>query len=182
METCVSSDDELLRLAREFDHQALERIYDVYSPGLYRYAMRLLGNAMLAEDCVAETFTRFLQSLEKHRGPREHLQAFLYRSAHNWIVDHYRRSDRNAELDEDLQDGDRSTEERASDHLHQEKIRSALQKLTPDQHQVIVLKYLEGWDNEAISRAVAKPVGAVKSLQHRALERLRGLLKEEDVT
>jgi RNA polymerase sigma-70 factor (ECF subfamily) len=41
---------------------------------------------------------------------------------------------------------------------------------------VVALKFLEGWENEAIARALHKPVGAVKSLQHRALERLKQIL------
>jgi DNA-directed RNA polymerase specialized sigma24 family protein len=53
---------------------ALAEIYDTYRPGLYRYAMRLLGDASLAEDCVAETFARFLKALHTRQGPREHLQ------------------------------------------------------------------------------------------------------------
>ena len=57
-----------------------------------------------------------------------------------------------------------------------QQVRSALALLTPDQRQVIMLKYLEEWENEDIARALNKPVGAVKSLQHRAIESLRRLL------
>jgi RNA polymerase sigma-70 factor (ECF subfamily) len=55
-------------------------------------------------------------------------------------------------------------------------VRSALFHLTPDQRQVILLRYVEGWELEEIARAVQKPVGAVKALQHRAVARLRRLL------
>jgi RNA polymerase sigma-70 factor (ECF subfamily) len=56
----------------------------------------------------------------------------------------------------------------------------AIKTLMPDQQQVIALKYLEGWDNEEIAHSVKKPIGAVKSLQHRALAVLRRLLEDED--
>ncbi len=85
--------------------QALAEIYDRYSPGLYAYAMRLLGDACLAEDCVSETFARFLKSLRAGQGPEAYLQAYLYRIAHNWITDHYRRQPM-LDLDEDLRAGD----------------------------------------------------------------------------
>ncbi len=52
--------------------------------------------------------------------------------------------------------------------------------LTPEQRQVISLKYLEDWTNEEIARSLNKPVGAVKSLQHRALGSLRRLLLKEE--
>lgn len=182
MENNVPSDPDLLDLARKFDHQALARIYDTYSPGLYRYAMRLLGDHSLAEDCVAETFSRFLQALRAKRGPDSFLQAYLYRMAHNWIVDQYRRNPiQPMELTEEHRDEYADPEKDAGLHLRQERLRMAIKKLTPDQQQVIALKYLEGWENEEIARALKKPVGAVKSVQHRALASLQRTLGDEDL-
>lgn len=172
------TEHELLRAAHTFDEYALAEVYDLYSPRLYRYAARLLGNVQAAEDCVAETFNRFLKALQAGRGPRDHLQAYLFRTAHNWIVDHYRRAPESETLKDDLPD-DVNVEESARLNLRQERVRAALGQLTSDQQQVIALKYLEDWDNEEIARAVHKPVGAVKSLQHRALERLKKLLLDE---
>ena len=83
MRDSVSSEQELLQRASQLETAALAEIYDLYSPGLYRYAMRLIGDATVAEDCVAETFARFLRSLQKRLGLRDHLQAYLYRIAHN---------------------------------------------------------------------------------------------------
>jgi RNA polymerase sigma-70 factor (ECF subfamily) len=60
------------------------------------------------------------------------------------------------------------------------RIRAALALLTPDQRQVVSLKYLEGWDNEQIALTLRKPVGSVKSLQHRALGALRRALSEKE--
>ena len=87
----MTDDTELLQQAWRFEEQALAAIYDRFSPGLYRYAWRLLGDVHLAEECVAETFSRFLHALQGGRGPQEYLQAYLYRVAHNWITDYYRR-------------------------------------------------------------------------------------------
>jgi RNA polymerase sigma-70 factor (ECF subfamily) len=80
-----------LSAAQRFEPEALAAIYDAYSPRIYAYAMRLLGDYDLAEECVAETFTRFLQALYVGRGPRNNLRAYLYRTAHNWITDRFRR-------------------------------------------------------------------------------------------
>ena len=87
----MPSEHELLQRAHRFDRQALGEIYDKYSPGLYCYAMRLLGDVDLSEECVAETFNRFLRALRRDGGPQNHLQAYLYRVAHNWITDRWRR-------------------------------------------------------------------------------------------
>jgi len=177
MRNLVPKEQELLKLASQLDTTALAEIYDCYSPGLYRYAMRLLGHASLAEDCVAEAFTRFLQSLQNHRGPRDHLQAYLYRIAHNWIVDLYRDHEETIALSEALR-SENAPEEEAAKRIRQQQVRKAIRSLTPDQQKVITLKYLEDWSNEEIARVLHKPVGAVKSLQHRALLSMQKLLME----
>jgi len=175
----VPEEQELLLRASQFDTKALAEIYDTHSPGMYRYSMRLLGDAALAEDCVAETFARFLKSLQERRGPREYLQAYLYRIAHNWIVDFYRKQEEPSELSDAVRSEADVPEEEAAKHIRQTQVRKAIRKLTPDQQQVISLKYLEEWSNEEIARALKKPVGAVKSIQHRALKSLQRLLEEK---
>lgn len=177
-EKSVSEEQRLLQLASQLNTEALAEIYDTYSPGLYRYAMRLLGDMALAEDCVAESFARFLKSLQKQRGPHDHLQAYLYRIAHNWIVDLYRNHEQTVALSETLPcDGD-ALEEDATRHLRQAQIRAALRSLTPDQQKVVTLKYLENWSNEEVAQVLHKPLGAIKSIQHRALVNLQKLLAE----
>lgn len=176
METVT--DRELLQRAQKYEMQALAEIYDRWSPALYRYAIRLLGEADLAEECVAETFSRFLVALKQGHGPRDYLQAYLYRIAHNWITDHYRRSaPLIVPLDPNLHaDAGAESSRQVIQDLERQQIRAAMSYLTPDQQQVIMLKYVEQWDNEAIARALGKPVGAIKSLQHRALDNLRRIL------
>jgi RNA polymerase sigma-70 factor (ECF subfamily) len=178
----LPSDTELLELARQFDPGALALIYDLYSPGLYHYSMRRLSDNALAEDCVAETFRRLLQALKAERGPERHLQAYLYRTAHNWISDHYRQEPAQpVELTNEQHDENANPEEEAARRIFQDALRMALRKLTPDQQQVITLKYLEAWENDEIALSLDKPVGAVKSLQHRALASLQKMLKDEEL-
>jgi RNA polymerase sigma-70 factor (ECF subfamily) len=175
-----STEKELLTAALCFDLKALAQIYDLYSPELYRYAVRFLGDPCVAEDCVSETFSRFLKALHAKHGPKDHLKAYLYRIAHNWIADYYRRAPDVAELKETWPDSEHAPEQAVSLRIRQAQVRKAMQKLTPDQQQVIALKYLEGWKNEEIARAIKKPVGAVKSLQHRALARLKKYLESKE--
>ncbi|HEY5728849.1 MAG TPA: sigma-70 family RNA polymerase sigma factor [Anaerolineales bacterium] len=175
----MSDEQDLLQRASRFDIQALAEIYDTHSPGIYRYAMRLFGDVTLAEDCTAETFTRFLKSLQERRGPSDHLQAYLYRIAHNWIVDFYRKDRETFELGDAVRSEADVPEEEAAKRIRQKQVRKAILHLTPDQQQVISLKYLEDWSNEEVARAMKKPIGAVKSIQHRALRSLHKLLAEK---
>lgn len=170
----------LLEKALAFDLDALGEIYDIYSPGVYRYAMRLLGERGLAEECVSETFSRFLQALKNGGGPQDHLQAYLYRIAHNWITDWYRRQPpQTLELDENLRDENDNPDSQAEKSIEKIKIRKALFYLTSDQRQVVVLKFFEGWSNETIAKEMDKPVTAIKALQHRALGTLKRFLQND---
>lgn len=174
---------QLLQRARAWDMEALGTIYDIYSPMLYRYAMRLLGDVDMAEECVAETFSRFLHALRDGGGPDNHLKAYLFRVAHNWITDTYRRHRPVESLDaspsQPLPHGDPSPEEMAEHALQQAQVREMLSRLTPEQQQVIVLRFLEGWSLAEVAEALGKPVGAVKALQHRAVAALRRHLQVE---
>jgi RNA polymerase sigma-70 factor (ECF subfamily) len=108
------------------------------------------------------------------------LRAYLYRIAHNWIIDHYRSRKPETELLDGIASDQNNTELDATERLNQQRIRAALRELTPDQQQVIVLKFLEGWENAEIAHILNKPIGAVKSLQHRALVALRKRLVQEE--
>lgn len=173
----MNSESRLLESARRFDQAALGEIYDSYSPGVFRYAVRLLGDVDLAEECVAETFSRFLKVLHNGGGPQDYLKAYLYQMAHHWITDFYRRQPPpalplNDEMANELDDPVQVVVE----NIDREQVRAAMLMLTPEQRQVVVLRFLEGWDNEAVAAQLEKPVGSIKALQHRALDTLRRIL------
>jgi RNA polymerase sigma-70 factor (ECF subfamily) len=178
-----SQEKELLNGAKRLDSRALAAIYDCFNRGIYTYSLRLLGEPDLAEECVAETFSRFLHALHKGSGPQHYLQAYLYRIAHNWITDCYRsQPPLSTELDENVVDEARPSLQQSLDKtMDQEKMRSALVRLTCEQRQVIALRFLEGWENEEVAAALNKPVGAIRALQHRAIANLRKILTEDEI-
>jgi RNA polymerase sigma-70 factor (ECF subfamily) len=206
-----STEQKLLEKARFFNPDALAEIYDSLSPGIYGYAMRLLGDPCLAEDCVAETFVRYIKALQAGGGPNDHIKAYLYRVAHNWITDQYRRqpppalsldaektlsgaedwgqaapdSGRGAARNSLAGEGGSATsarpvENRAEQNLERRQVRLALRLLTPEQRQVIALRFLEGWEVGEVAACLQKPEGAVKSLQHRAVAALRRFLLPDE--
>jgi RNA polymerase sigma-70 factor (ECF subfamily) len=176
----TSNPDKLLKSARAFDQNALAKIYDLYSDALYAYAYKHVGTAQVAEDIVAETFRRFLTALERGGGPQDHLQAYLYRISHNLITDLYRREPPPAqELDEDrLVEEGPGPSGMMDEQQEAERVRQALRLLTPEQRQVVTLKYLEGWSSDEIAQSLGKSLGAVKALQHRGVAALQRILLE----
>lgn len=176
------SESNLLKRVHQMDEQALTEVYDRFSTGIYRYAMRLLGDVATAEDCVSETFSRFLHALHKGKGPKDHLKAYLYRIAHNWITDQYRRQPP-PPLDIDKAftvSGTDDVPDIAESNIVQDQIRSALKRLPATQRQVIVLRYLEGWSIKEVAATLNRSTGAVKALQHRATKALQQQLAAQE--
>ena len=135
-----------------------------------------------AEECVSETFARFLTVLKKGKGPREYLKAYLFRIAHNWVMDYYRRATPDSQPINDeitLASAD-DPAQAAFQNMQMARTRAALAQLTPDQREVITLKFFEGWRNAEIAATMNKPIGSVKSLQHRALVALKRILLDKD--
>jgi RNA polymerase sigma-70 factor (ECF subfamily) len=183
-----ADDLELLRRARALDAVALTQLYDAHSAGVQRYAMRLVGDARLAEDCVTETFSRLLAALRNGQGPTSALRAYLFRVAHNWLMDEHRSFRRQPEmlpLQDDLDavassNSDDDLLQVASDTIRRERLRTAIGSLTLEQQQVVSLRFLEGWSLEETAQVVGKPVGAVKALQHRAIAAVKRVIGNDD--
>lgn len=174
---------ELLRGVRRLSDEALAEAYDRYSTELYAYAMRQLANAGLAEDCVAETYRRLLDAVQRGKGPRRHLRAYLYRTAHNWITDNYRRPSTEA-LEETNPAEDESApapEASLASQAERAALEQAMAELTADQRQVLMLRFVEDWSLADTAQAMQRSVGAVKALQFRAIQALgRALELRED--
>ena len=167
-----------LKSAKTFDKQALIDIYEQHSSELFRYAYRLLGDSDLAEDCVAETFSRFLRVVRENRQQVADVRPYLYRVAHNWVTDHFRRQPLPPLLlEDDIQaDPEGNPSHLVAQKMERERLRAALLRLPSDQRQVIELRFLEEWSHETVAEALGKSVEATRALQHRALAALRRLL------
>ncbi len=162
--------------------QELIDIYEEHSPGIYRYAIRLLGDKTTAEDCVSETFSRYLQAIRKGGGPTENLRAYLYRVAHNWVTDFYRRQplpEVPLEIDEQIEPGSNPAM-MVSEAMERERVRVALLRLPSEQQQIIQLRFLENWSHEEVAQVLGKTADATRSMQYRALGSLRRMLIEEE--
>jgi len=188
----VVSDQEQthLRLAHTLDREKaldgdrLAAIYDEYYQPIYRYVYRQVGDVETARDLTAEVFHRLLRAAQGGGSPDRNSKAWLYRTAHNIVVDHYRRQQhrRHLPLEDELISAEDDPAGTAERHLSAAQVRAALQHLTLDQRQVIILKFLEGFSNQEVAAVLDKPVGAIKSLQHRGLAALQRQLASDKET
>ena len=164
-----------------FNKQDLIDIYEDHSPGIYRYAFRLLGDSIVAEDCVSETFSRFLSVIQRGGGPKDNVRAYLYRVAHNWITDYYRRQplpELPLEVKEHVEPGSNPAT-LVFEEMERERVRLAILRLPPEQQQIIQLRFLENWSHEEVAQVLSKTADATRSMQYRALASLRRMLVDE---
>ena len=153
-----------------FNQQSLVKIYDEYHTPIYRYVSRQGGDGETARDLTADVFQKLVRVIER-RTPIEQISAWLYRTAHNTVIDHYRRQKfrQHLPLDESLVDTDDDPVAAAERNINAAQVRAALSALTPEQQEVISLKFLQGLSNQETAEIMNKPVTAVKALQRRAL-------------
>jgi RNA polymerase sigma-70 factor (ECF subfamily) len=132
----------------------------------------------VARDLTADVFQRLLQAVQNGTGPQRSVKAWLFRTAHNIVVDYYRRQQfRDHEpLPQNIAAAAEGPDETAAARIMAGTVRQALRTLTPEQRQVISLKYLDGLSNTEVAKILGKSTGAVKSLQHRALAALQRVL------
>jgi RNA polymerase sigma-70 factor (ECF subfamily) len=174
---------DLLRRARSLDESALGAVFDTYYPLLYRHIYYHVGHQETAQDLTAEVFARMLAQFAEGHGPERHLRAWLYRVAHNLVVDESRRRVHRDHdpLDEHMVSAEEGVESQTQAAILWQQARVALMELTSRQRTVIILKFLEGYDNREISRILEMRVGAVKALQHRGLASMRRYLARAGV-
>ena len=176
----VESDTTLLEAARILDNDSLIQIFDRYATSLYRYALRLCRDPLIADQIVGDVFARLLDELSVGRGPRSNLRAYLYQMTYHRLVDETRYSNRRAPLE--AVDGiqyDDSAVSIVEDRLMFETVMHAVQTtLTSDQRNVITLRFLEGMSLRETALIMGKRENHVKVLQTRAIQHLRKSLQE----
>ncbi len=169
----------LLTRLVQYDLTALAQVYDEYHDKIYRYAYWHLGQVDAAEDLTANVFLRLLNAVRDGRSPHKNLSGWLYRVAHNLIVDARRtQPQEDLELAEYLEGRGPDLTQLVEQHVEMEHMRTALQQLTETQQQVIVLRFLEGMTSRQVATIMGSTEGAVDALQHRALLALRKVLQQ----
>jgi RNA polymerase sigma-70 factor (ECF subfamily) len=170
----------LIRRAKRGDPAAFAEIYDRHHPAIYRYILFRVGDGAVAEDLAGEVFVRLVERIDRFPSRGRPLLAWLYTIARNLVADHLRRNGRATRVALDgglVANGGR--QDGASLTATQRRLAAALQELTEEERQVVMLKLFEGLDNQTVAMVVDEPVGAVKSLQHRGLTVLRRVLERQ---
>ncbi len=170
----------LVEKAQQGDSAAFGEIYDELVKPVYRYIYYRVEK-QIAEDLTEETFLKAWQNLSKYKAGKFPFSAWVFRIAHNLVIDYYRKNETASEIDENHPDtkSHSSPSHQLNLKLNEIKLKKAIKKLPENYQQIIILKFINEADNKVISKVIGKSEGAVRTLQFRALEKLRNLLEEK---
>lgn len=175
-----ATERQLAERASKRDRQAFGKLYDLYVDKIYKYIYYKSGRTDEAEDLTAQVFLKAWEAIGNYRWEGYPFSTWLYRIAHNMMIDYYRTHRETFPLDT------ARTKESTIDPFHaaeqafsSEKIREALRRLTNDQQRVITLRFLEGYSTAEVAAILDKDPDAIRALQHRALRALQPWLAEE---
>lgn len=158
------------------DSRVVGAVYDRYFADVYRFVYFKLSDEQLAEDISSDVFVRLLEAIKKNRGPKDNLKGWLLATASHAVADHLRQVYRKPTeaLSETLSDDGAPNLHEEIDRREQvDTIQDAYAELTPDQQNVLALRFGDGYSLEETARVMRKNVNAIKALQFRALAALQ---------
>ena len=176
--------DEAVGRAQEGDAAAFAVLYEDYYDRIFRYVSFKTSNSLEAEDITAEVFVKMLESIDSFKWQGYQFSSWLFRIAHNLIVDHFRKRGRRHIVA--LDDAPAAATEYNPDldrkldvDMSMVPVQEAMKDLTDLQREVISLRFAAGLSVAETARAVGKKGNAVKALQHAGIKKLRGILSAE---
>ena len=175
----------LVDRAQKGDRGALEELYLIHFDRIYSYLHVSVGNRHDAEDLTTQTFLKMLESIGKFRWQSAPFSAWLFRIAHNLAMDHFRANKRwqpEEEPPEPDPDESTSAEANALHSIGRKSMMELIEDLSPEQQQVLTLKFVFNFANAEAATILGKTEGAIKSLQHRALVSLQKQLERRAET
>ncbi|MGZ8866993.1 MAG: RNA polymerase sigma factor [Thermoanaerobaculia bacterium] len=174
------SDQELMKVVQGGDYAPASEIYDRYSARIYNFAFRFLKNAEAAEDATQEVFVKMLRHANQFHGDAK-LSTWLFSITANWCRDYLRKADNKAKESDDVlvtlpAPNELGPERKLELRENELRVRKALEALTPEQREAILLSRYQGLSYAEIAQIAGCSEGAVKTRVFRAMETLKRVL------
>lgn len=164
------------------DADAFGQLYLLYVDRIYSYHYRHTGNSTEAEDLTSRTFYRALRSINSYREKGASFQAWLFRIAHNLVINWYRDSGRHQSVSIDSVQPIHSTLDMPHEYVEaieeHERLLQVIANLPEDRKTLLLLKFVEQMSNVEIATVLGRTEGAIKALYHRTLLSLREMMSE----
>ena len=178
----MQEEQSLVLQAQKCNQEAFAKLYEQNFDKIYRYISLKVGNKTEAEDMTQQVFIKALQSISSYKWKDVPFSAWLFRIAHNQVIDYYRKQSRQSTtpLYEYMAVTNCDTEKAIEDKADIERLLTASKKLTAAQQEVITLRFAGELPIAEVARIMGKTQGAVKALQHSAIVALRKLMMVDE--
>jgi len=170
----LDNEDDIVRRAIKRDATSFGYLYEFYLDRIYRYVYYRVGSTGEAEDLAEMVFLKAWEAIDRYEPRGAPFAAWLYRLAHNLVVDHYRGKRLTTPLEEmgEAEKLDYDVETIVQESLDAEEVREAVSCLRPEYQHLIALRFVEGLSHSEVARIIGKSEGATRVIQHRALQAL----------
>jgi RNA polymerase sigma-70 factor (ECF subfamily) len=170
--------DRLVELAKAGDAEAFGRIFDEFHGPIYRFIASRVGRPSDAEDLTQTVFVRAFVALPRYEIRGAPFGGWLFRLARNATIDYVRTNREHADL---VVATGRASEDRGPEGItllrtDLDAVAGALRKLTPEQREVIILRFFAGLTPREVGELMDRHEGTIRGLQFRAIEALRRAL------
>ena len=175
----MQDEESLVRRAKEHEEAALTQLYEENFDKIYRYIVLKIGDRTEAEDMTQQVFLKAFKSISGYRSKGSPVSSWLFRIAHNQMVDYWRRKSKRATvpLEETLVGSSNSNPSTDTERkMDIESLAAATRRLTSLQREVVSLRFAGGLPVAQVARLMGKSEGAIKALQHSAVASLRRIM------
>jgi RNA polymerase sigma-70 factor (ECF subfamily) len=165
---------------KQLDPQVISSIFDRLFPVVFRYVRYRVSDVAHSEDIASDVFMRLLEAAKNGKGPDTNIKAWLLSTASHAVNDHHRKNYRRPteKISESIRDRQAPPAEASEQRERRTRIQLAFSKLTPEQQDVITLRFEQELSLEETAAVMKKNVNAVKQLQLRALAALNRQMDE----
>lgn len=179
----MQREEDLVRRAQRRDPEAFGWLYEEHFDRIYRYVMLRVSNQADAEDITQQVFLKALENIGSYRWRGMPFASWLFRIAHNLVVDYWKKKSREKtaavapeEIDEMMVESSNDPATLAELKFDMKRLSAACEQLSDGQREIISLRFAGGLSVAESAKVMGKSEGAVKVLQHAALVRLRRIL------
>lgn len=178
----LDNERDIIHQAQHGDAEAFGLLYDHYLSPIYRFVYLKVSNVAETQDITHEVFLKAWKNIDQFSDQGHPFSSWLYQIARHHVIDFYRTRKHNLALEvvgEEKVPVVEMMEQHIDARLDMSRVKQALHRLNDDQQNVVIMRFMEGLSYPEIAEALNKTEGAIRIIQHRAINNLKQIVNEK---
>lgn len=177
----LDGEKNLIEQAISGKSSAFGELYDRYQPQIYRFIYFKVSHREEAEDLTHQVFLNAWQNIQKYKFQGYPFSSWLYSIARNKVIDYYRTKKTNLSIDQVAEIETNASNAITIDiSIDIDRVKKAILELNETEQDIIIMRFVEDASPREIAKIINKNEGSVKVIQHRAIKKLKNILKIND--